>query len=663
MSLIQRNAVPLFILLAVITVGAGVLLSRSPFAFGEEPVGCNVSTVGISILATDASGATVVETYHGATVNYQVILSIPELPAGDVACNYSAGTLSVTLPDGTEQVVAGTEETGGDIPTIQVGSPFSASPIAYVVNQGDATNRELNASATYAGGSSDSVPAGETRPATGSSIGNTVRITPPSIDIEMLPDTTVDGTQLVYLGESAVFDITITNTGGFALSNVSVVDERSPDCVRDFATLAVGASENYQCSVKPGNNFINEATAIGEVVGGVPAEQSQVQDTDTSEVQVESVAIAITIQPDLQRVRIGNTATFTVTVDIPGTTGLDNVSVSVPVVPNCDRSFGTLAAAAQEAYSCTVSADPEVEGSLPQGTNTVNASATGEVPGLSTLTASDDAVVEVFALDLWITIDPEERTIRSGDYAAFTITVGNFGDTALTDVVITNDLVPECDSTYVVLDPGAEEVYECESGALSEDITDTATVDAVAPDDGAVSASDSANVIILRPSTAVGLEELNTTILRLVVQTLKVTETNDGDSALTNICVELDTTGTILPLTHEEPEAMMEGEAMEGELVADHCAGSDPDIVVLTRDSVEYVTGDVGDDGIMDIGETWEWRVITVGIAGNFVPLAEDALNMNFVAVGHGTDSLGDDITFPGDAEELGEIDIPIVTR
>ena len=670
MSLIQRNAVPLLILLAVIAVGVGVLLSRSPSAaLGEEPAGCNVSTVGISILTTGADGATVTETYHGATIIYQVILSIPELPQGDTACNYGGGALTITLPNGEANVVADDDAATTDIPaipTIEVGSPFTASAVSYVVDQSDATNMELTARADYSGGSTDSVPAGQDKPPAGSSISNTVRIQPPSIEIDMMPDTTPDTAQLVYLGESAVFDITVTNTGGFALSNVFVSDERAQDCVRDFATLAVDAVENYQCSVKPGNNFINEATVIGEVVGGVPEDQTQVTATDTSEVQVESVAISVTIEPDLQRVRIGNVATFSVTVEVPGTTALDNVTVSVPLAPDCDRSLGSLAAAAQEVYTCTESADPDVDGSLAQGTHTVTATASGEVPGLSTLTASDDAVVEVFALDLWISIEPEDQTIRSGDYAAFTITVGNFGDTALTNVVITNDMVPECDGTYEVLDPGAEESYECDSSALTDDLTDTATVNAIAPDDGPVSASDSANVSILRPSTAVGLEELNTTILRLVVQTLRVTETNDGDSDLTNVCVELDTAGNILPLVHEETNAMMEGEGMEGEegeLVADPCAGSDPDIIVLTRDSVEYVTGDEGDDGIMGIGETWEWRVITVGIAGNYVPLAEDALNMRFVAVGHGTDELGSDITFPGDAEELGEIDVPIVTR
>ena len=658
MSLIQRNAVPVFILLAVVAVGVGVLLSRSPFAFGEEPVGCNVSTVGISILTTgtDAGG----NTNHGDTLGYQVILSIPELPQGDVACSYGGGTLTVTLPNGDEVVVAGTEETG-TIDTVMVGSPFEADSLSYVVDQSDASNMELTANVSYAGGHSLSVPEGQDPPEASSSISNTVRLNPPGIDIEMTPD---EEGQLVYLGDSAIFDITVTNTGGFSLSNASVLDERAPDCGREYPTLAVGATENYQCSVQPGNNFLNEATVIADVVGGVPDDQNRVQDTDSSNVQVETVLIGVDIEPDLQRVRIGNEATFTITVTIPGTTGLDSVTVSVPLAPDCDNAFGTLAAGAVETYTCTASADQEVVGSLPQGTNTISASVSGEVVGLATLTDSDQAVVEVFALDLFISIEPEDQTRSSGDIAEFTITVGNFGDTVLSNVVVTNTTVPACANTFAELSPGEEQSYDCVTGSLTEDMSTVASVTATAPDGGPVSADDSANVSILRPSTSIGLEELNTTVLRLVVQTLRVTETNDGDSALTNICVELDPTGSILPLSSES--MMMEGEAMEGE-ATDPCASSKPGVLVLSQDSVEYVGGDfpneAGELGIMEVGETWEWRVVTVGIAGNYVTLADDALNMNITAVGHGTDQLGGDVTFPGDAEELGEIEIPIVTR
>ena len=614
MSLIQRNAVPLFILLAVVAVAIGALLStRGPVAFGEEPAGCNVSTVGISVLVTDESGSTVSDTYHGAVLNYQVILSIPELPAGDIACNYSGGSLSVVLPNGLEVEVA------NNIPTVQVGSPFVAPAAEYVVEQGDAIDMELRARARYSGGISHSLMEEEVeagvQPEAGGSISNTVRISPPGIELIMSPET-----QLVYLGQPATFDITVNNTGGFSLSNVFVSDRNAQDCEREFAVLPVGGSETYQCTLVPGNNVINEATAIAQVVGGVPEDQSQIEASDSAEVAVETVIVGVSIEPDLQRVRIGNAAVFNVEVTIPGTTALENVTVSVPAAPNCDNALGTLEAGAIVPYTC--------EEVLPQGTHEIVATVSGEVANLANLTDTAEATVEVFELDLYISIDPEDQTIREGDAGSFTITVGNAGDTILSDVVVSNDAIAECDVAFDLLDAGSEETYECISGALVADVTNTATVSATAPDGGPVSNSDWANVTIMRPSTAIGLSELNTMVLRLVVQILTVTETNDGDSPLTDVYVEVEPTG-----------------------------------IILDRDSLEYVGGDIGDDGIMDVGETWEWRVVTVAVAGNGVFLSEDALNIEFTAIGHGIDILGGDVTFPGDAEERGVIEVPIVTR
>ena len=281
-------------------------------------------------------------------------------------------------------------------------------------------------------------------------------------------------------------------------------------------------------------------------------------------------------------------------------------------------------AGAVVSYSC--------EQELPQGTTDVVATVSGEVAGLAKLTDSDEVAVEVFELDLYISIDPDEQTIRDGDTATFDITVGNAGDAVLTNVTVSNITVPECNNTFDILAPGTEQTYQCISGAMSDDLTTTAVVSATAADGGPVENSDSADVVILRPSTAIGLSELNTMVLRLVVQVLTVTETNDGDSPLTDVYVEVEPTG-----------------------------------IILDRDSMEYVGGDYanedGEYGIMEVGETWEWRVVTVAVAGNGVFLPEDALGIEFTAIGHGIDILGGDVTFPGDAEERGVIEIPIVTR
>lgn len=665
MSLIQRNAVPLFILLAVVAVGLGALFARSPFAFGEEPAGCDTPGVGISINTTDSNGVPVNVVNHGDVITYGVNLSIPELPAGKTACNFSGGALTITLPNGEAMAVAGTGDTPA-IPTVQVGAVFQSATVQYTVNQVDATNKELSARADYSGGHSLSVPEGEAQPEAAASQSNIIRIRPPALSISK--STT---TPEVFQGNEAVFQIIVSNDGGFELSNVQVTDEEALACARSFDTIAVGQFETIDCAVRPIDTFDNIAVVTADVVGGVPEEESSlVAQSNPVRVTVRSATLGLSIEPTDKSIRVGTPHEIEITAIGSEESDLSNVNVMVTDFPECDNATDTLTRGTDFVYTCSVE-------NLPTGTTIFKGQATAEVTGLATISANAQAQVLVVDPALIIEITPVEPTIREGTAATFIVKVGNFGDSALTNVSVTSAAVPGCDSTdfpdplLPEDDPENYQEYQCTSEALLDDLTVVATVSGTALDGAGVEASSETQVSILRPSTSVGLEELSTSVLRLVVQTLKVTETNDGDSALTDICVELDTTGSILPLSAMmEGQGMMdEGEAMEGEGMEEDsmmmesglCAASGHGLVVLTKDSVEFVGGDIGDDGIMDVGETWEWRVVTVGVAGNFVPLTADAVSMNFVAVGHGLDALGGDVTYPGDAEELGEIDIPIL--
>lgn len=671
MSLIQRNAVPLFVLMAVIAVGVGVFFSTSPFAFGEEPVGCDAAAVGISIYTTDEEGSPVTVVSNGDVVTYRVTLSIPELPAGETACNYLGGTLSVTLPDGSTQIVAGQDNPEGGIPTVQTGSPFTADVVEYTINQSDAENGELIVRADYSGGSSLSVAEGEQAPEASASVSNVLRMTPPSIAIEKITTTPI-----IFFGQTAGFNITVINTGGYALSNVTVTDTQIESCDgMTFGELAVGEEKSGTCATLLDGDITNEAQATASVPGGPPVGMETVSSNiDTASVSVEGLSIGIVADTSTPHIRIGNQGEVAITVIMPPQTAVSDVTVTVPEAPQCDSFWDALPAGAEETYTCVVETDPEIEGSLALGTTTISATVTGSVPDVP-LSAEDSVDVSVFSLALNITIDPEEQTIRSGDVAAFTVNVSNQGDDVLSNVIVTNETVPDCAATFTTMVPGEVQTYECEISGVAEDMTTTAHVVATAADGAPVEASDSANVVILRPSTAIGVSEVNTMVLRLVVQTLKVTETNDGDSPLTNICVEFDPTGSILP--YEAMDSMMgegmEGEGMEGEgmeegdsmmmMETDPCAKHTPGVMILTQESVEYVGGDIGEDGVMDVGETWEWRVVTVGVAGNYVGLSESAESMNFVAIGHGTDILGGDVTYPSDVEELAQIEVPIVAH
>ncbi len=666
MSLIRRNTVPLFVLIAVIAVGVGVLASTGPFAFGEEPEGCDAAAVGISIYTTDEEGNSVTVVSNGDVVTYRVTLSIPELPAGETACNYLGGTLTITLPNGNEVAVAGTEDTG-DIPTVQVGSPFTAQSVSYTIDQNDASNGELTVRANYAGGSALSVDEGEQAPEATASVSNVLRMTPPSIAIEKITTTPI-----IFFGQTAGFNITVVNTGGYQLTNVTITDTQIESCDgMSFGTLAVGEEKADTCSALLDGDITNEAYATASVPGGPPAGMETVtSEPDSASVSVEGLNIAIIVETTTPHIRVGNQGEASITVIMPPQTAVSDVTVTVEQAPQCDAFWEVLPAGAEETYTCILETDPAVEGSLPLGTTAIVGVVTGSVPDVP-LSAEDSVDVSVFSLALNVTIDPEEQTIRSGDTASFTINVSNQADDILSDVIVTNETVPDCATTFESLAPGEVQTYECSLDGVTDDMETIVDVVATAADGAPVSATDSATVIILRPSTAIEVADVNTMVLRLVVQTLKITETNDGDSALSNICVEFDPSGSILPrqaMDAMEGEGMMEGEAMmeEGEAMAvpaDPCAEPTPGIMLLTRDSVEYVGGDIGDDNIMDVGETWEWRVVAVGVAGNYVGLSEGARSMNLVAIGHGTDILGGDVTYPGDVEELAQIEVPIIAQ
>jgi len=80
---------------------------------------------------------------------------------------------------------------------------------------------------------------------------------------------------------TATFDIVVTNTGDVPLTDVDVSDPLAPDCDRTFASLAVGASETYTCSVTVTEDFTNTATATG-----TPPVGDDVTDSDPSSVEV-----------------------------------------------------------------------------------------------------------------------------------------------------------------------------------------------------------------------------------------------------------------------------------------------------------------------------------------------------------------------------------------
>jgi uncharacterized repeat protein (TIGR01451 family) len=205
-------------------------------------------------------------------------------------------------------------------------------------------------------------------------------VLPPAIEIVKTDANTADfdgvqgnDNQILAVDTTAVFRITVTNTGGEPLKNVIISDDESLQCAKD----ANGTKDLYPGEFfEPGETFTytcekpnaNPGDFDGGNAQGSVDEQNDarvdarstvdddpVDDEDASRVEFITQCTAaqgqITIikddstpgQPDtdgddIQKINSGGTAIFTISVANPGTTVITDISVSDTLSPNCARS-------------------------------------------------------------------------------------------------------------------------------------------------------------------------------------------------------------------------------------------------------------------------------------------------------------------------------------
>jgi len=194
-------------------------------------------------------------------------------------------------------------------------------------------------------------------------------------------------------------------------------------------------------------------------------------------------ALGMTKEQD-QTVVSGSDVTFTITISNTGYLDLSNVTVTDAEVPDCAQTIGDLGVGISRTYTCTVAS---VTASF---TNT--ATVTGTSPA-GPVTDTDTATVTV--ADIEITKTPDTQTVASGSAATFTITISNTGDAVLTDVEVTDALVPDCERIIGDLDATEGTSYTCQVVNATVSFTNTATVIGTSPA-GPVTDTDTATVTV-----------------------------------------------------------------------------------------------------------------------------------------------------------------------
>ena len=358
---------------------------------------------------------------------------------------------------------------------------------------------------------------------------SSVDVIAPDIDIRK----NVEGadSQQALVGDTVTFTIYVENTGDVTLTNVVVSDPLVPDCDTTIASLAADANTSYTCTVTAAADFTNLAT-----VTGTPPVGPDVTDTDPSSVDVIAPDIDIRKNvegADSQQALVGDTVTFTIYVENTGDVTLTNVVVSDPLVPDCDTTIASLAADANTSYTCTVTAAADF---------TNLATVTGTPPVGPDVTDTDPSSVDVIAPDIDIRKNVEGADSQQalvGDTVTFTIYVENTGDVTLTNVVVSDPLVPDCDTTIASLAADANTSYTCTVTAAA-DFTNLATVTGTPPVGPDVTDTDPSSVDVIAPDIDIrknveGADSQQALVGDTVTFTIYVE--NTGDVTLTNVVV------------------------------------------------------------------------------------------------------------------------------
>ncbi|MBD8585883.1 DUF11 domain-containing protein [Frigoribacterium sp. CFBP 8766] len=257
------------------------------------------------------------------------------------------------------------------------------------------------------------------------------------------------GDQYRVATENTRFQITVSNTGSVALTNVVVADPDNPECRRTVGTLAVGAVVTFNCTGPPPTqaNQVSSATATGTAAGN-----SAVTVTSTGTTTVHLSAIALTktgALPSGSTGAVGDVVTYTFTARNTGGGTLTGVSITDTSLPGLSGltygawpggTAGTLGEGQSVTATATFALTQAVvdASSISNTASVVGTDADGGPQPTASATART-AVPANPALALTKTgALPAGSTGRAGDVVTFSFTLRNSGNQTVTGATITD---------------------------------------------------------------------------------------------------------------------------------------------------------------------------------------------------------------------------------
>ncbi|MCW2774562.1 MAG: hypothetical protein JWN91_2888 [Nocardioides sp.] len=499
-------------------------------ASATRPSGAKVTATDTATIATPATPALTMTKTVADSNDADSIGSLGEtLTYGFTLKN--TGNVPLTNVKVTDAMIPAMKDGAVCAATLAVGATTTCSTVTatHVVNAADIAQGSVVNQATATG-----TPSKGTAP----SVTDSATIATPAISSVSMTKTVADSNDadvVGSLGETLTYTFTVKNTGNVPLTNVKVTDAMIPamkDGAVCAATLAVGATTT--CSTVTATHVVNAADiAQGSVVNDATATASSPSGpnptsqasatiaTPAAPAFVMTKAVADSADADFAGA-LGETLTYTFTVKNTGNVPLTNVKVTDATIPAlaggvvCAATLAvgdTTTCSSLPVATHTVSAADITKGSVDNFATASASSPAGTVNGNASATILSPAAPAISMTKAVADSDDTDHLAAEGEQLTYTFSVTNTGNVPLTDVQVTDAMIPALAGGAVCvasLAPGA--TTTCPSlpaathtvtGAEADQATVVNEASATAqPPTGAAVAGAASATIDTRPSAA-----------------------------------------------------------------------------------------------------------------------------------------------------------------
>jgi uncharacterized repeat protein (TIGR01451 family) len=403
-------------------------------------------------------------------------------------------------------------------------------------------------------------------------------------DPSIAVDKSADPSTGLVAGDEVLYTVTVDNDGNVTLSDVTVDDELCPaeyvsGDANDDGLLQVTETWVYECTYTVTQDDVDAGSVLNTAYGSAFFGDDEVTDDDSAVItmpQGAEITVHKSAEPS-EALVLGDEVLYTVAVDNTGNVTLDDVTVddaicTLEYVSGDTDDDGRLQVTETWVYECTytITQDDVDAGAV---MNTAYGSA---FFGDDEVTDDDSAVVTTLqnpSIEVSKSASPSSD-LELGDLVLYTVTVDNNGDVTLSDVAVDD---PMCELAYLSGDANEDELLQ-----VTETWTFTCTY-AITQDD--VEAGSVTNTAV--GSAFFGEEEVtdqdSAEVTTLQNPSIDVVKSADPSS------------GLVLGDEVEYTVAV----ANDGNVTLSDVAVDDPIC------ELEYVSGDVNEDELLQITETW----------------------------------------------------------